>query len=215
MTSYEEIRIGKTPSRCFLNETIENIDVEYPVLDLGGGHNFSYHRFLDTDHERTVSVNLPRASNIDVAADAETAFPFKDESFQTAFCFNLLEHLYDYETTISEMYRVLEPGGKAFVGVPFLHRIHGDPHDYNRFTEQRLRRDFDTFSEVTVEALDTGPIGAAVWMAFPVFRLNWVKYVAWRVSGVVDSLINSINDTLEGNFPLYYVVAAEKSEVSD
>lgn len=215
MTNFEEIRLGKTPSRCFLNETIEGVDVEYPVLDLGGGHDFSYHRFLDTDHERTVSVNLPRASNIDVVADAESPLPFKDGSFKTVFCFNLLEHLYDYETVIAEMYRMLEHGGNAFVGIPFLHPIHGDPHDYNRFTERRLRRDFDAFDEVTVESLDAGPIGAAIWMAFPVFKLNLLKYIAWRTSRTLDNVINYLNDSLAGSFPLYYVVIAEKPVASN
>jgi len=38
------------------------------------------------------------------------------------------------------MSRVLRPGGKLLLNVPFLYRIHEAPHDYYRYTEFALRR---------------------------------------------------------------------------
>ena len=47
-------------------------------------------------------------------------FPLKPESYDTAVCVEVLEHLYDPEHALKEIYRVLQPGGRAIVTVPNL-----------------------------------------------------------------------------------------------
>jgi len=53
----------------------------------------------------------------DVRADV-TDLQFADESFDFALCVHVLEHVQDDRKAISELYRVLRPGGAALIQVP-------------------------------------------------------------------------------------------------
>lgn len=210
MTRFPEILEGKSPSRCFLNSWLQGISLQYPVLDLGGGSHWSYHRFLGTDLSRTVALNLPSADNVDVIADAGSSLPFRDQSFKSVLCFNLLEHVYDFQNTIQEAHRVLKPDCSLFIGVPFLKRIHGHPNDFTRFTEARLRRDLADFSSISVNSLSPGPTSAAISILFPIFKFSIIKYIMWSMARKADQFIHNINDVLKGSDPIYYVIEAVK-----
>lgn len=211
---YSEIRDGKSPGRCFMNQTLGNIEFEYPVLDVGGGHNWSYHRHMNTDHDKTIAINLPRAESMDIIADAESQFPFSDSSFETVFCFNVIEHIYEYENVFQESYRVLKENGKLLLWIPFLHRIHGDPSDFNRFTEYRLRRELADFRILNIYSLDEGPISAGFYQTQPILKADLMKYIGWEVSRRVDSALKRYLDRYDelftGKYPIGYLVEAKK-----
>jgi SAM-dependent methyltransferase len=44
--------------------------------------------------------------------------PFRDGSFDAVYSMGTIEHFHDPETALSEIHRVLRPGGRAVVGVP-------------------------------------------------------------------------------------------------
>tara|TARA_Y100000815_G_scaffold256955_3_gene265114 strand:- start:19585 stop:20355 length:771 start_codon:yes stop_codon:yes gene_type:complete len=62
----------------------------------------------------TTDLNSPLA---DVKADI-CALPFKDDEYDIIFCNHVLEHIPDDDTAMSELYRVLKPGGKAILQIP-------------------------------------------------------------------------------------------------
>ncbi len=73
-------------------------------------------------------------ADLDVVLDVTHGLPFADETFDTLFCCSVLEHAPEPWGALSEMYRVLVPGGIAIVSLPFLLHLHDEPHDYYRFT---------------------------------------------------------------------------------
>lgn len=212
--NYSEIRSGKTPGRCFMNQTLANLEFEHPVLDVGGGHDWSYHRNMDTNHEEVITMNLPRAESMDVIADAESGLPFFNNSFSTVFCFNVIEHLYNFQNIYQESHRVLEDGGKFLLWVPFLHKIHGDPSDYNRFTEYRFKRDLSAFNTVDFYPLDEGPLSAGFYQLQPILKFGLLKYIGWEATRRLDSFfkqnINKYDKLFSGKFPIGYVIEAVK-----
>jgi ubiquinone/menaquinone biosynthesis C-methylase UbiE len=54
-----------------------------------------------------------RARGLDVVEGSATALPFADESFDAAYSFKVLAHVEDIRTAMSEVSRVLRPGGIA------------------------------------------------------------------------------------------------------
>lgn len=66
--------------------------------------------------------------------------PFSDNSFDTAFGTEVLEHCPDPIIILKEVYRVLKPGGAFFFTVPFLWPLHEVPHDEYRYTPFSLSR---------------------------------------------------------------------------
>lgn len=110
------------------------------VLDLGG-HKFDKRgQFNVFDFPlRTCCMNISRAKRPDVQGDG-AALPFADGVFDAVICAELLEHVYDPRAVVREMQRVLKPGGRLLITVPFLVQIHGDPDDYGRYTDSFWRR---------------------------------------------------------------------------
>lgn len=106
------------------------------VLDLGGVTILRRGTFdLSAYPVRAVAANLSPAKRPDVVCDA-AALPFAGASFDAAICAELLEHVPRPEAVLGEVARVLRPGATLLITAPFLYRIHGDPHDYGRYTDQ-------------------------------------------------------------------------------
>lgn len=61
-------------------------------------------------------------------------YPFENESFDFVICNAVLEHVENPDFVVSEIWRVLKKGGKAYISVPFLQPYHPDPEDYRRLT---------------------------------------------------------------------------------
>jgi SAM-dependent methyltransferase len=73
-----------------------------------------------------------------------TALPFKDGAFDVVSAFDVVEHCDDDTLALSELARVLAPGGRMMLSVPAYQWAWSD-HDvqaghYRRYTRARLRR---------------------------------------------------------------------------
>jgi SAM-dependent methyltransferase len=75
-----------------------------------------------------------------VFADA-VHLPFPNGSFNAVICLEVLEHVPDPAIVVNEIARVLTPGGRAWISMPFLYPLHDAPFDFQRYTEFGLRRD--------------------------------------------------------------------------
>jgi SAM-dependent methyltransferase len=67
------------------------------------------------------------------------AFPFPDGSFDSALCSQVLEHVFNPNDFLAEIARVLKPGGKLLLTVPFVWDEHEQPYDYARYSSFGLR----------------------------------------------------------------------------
>jgi SAM-dependent methyltransferase len=93
-----------------------------------------------------------RRSRADVLYDGGR-MPFAAAEFDTVLCNQVLEHVPDPRALWADMTRVLRPGGRLVVTVPFSFRLHAEPDDYWRFTPHALRRLCDE-SGLAVEVLE-------------------------------------------------------------
>lgn len=64
---------------------------------------------------------------------------FDDESFDVVTCISILEHVADPPLAITEMTRVLKPGGAIWIQLPWHFPYHADPHDYWRASPSGVR----------------------------------------------------------------------------
>lgn len=78
-------------------------------------------------------------SRPEVFADA-ARLPFSDGIFDAVACLEVLEHVRAPDKVLSEIARVLRPGGMAYVSMPFLYPVHDAPHDYQRWTTHGWHR---------------------------------------------------------------------------
>ena len=160
---------GKSLPRILINNRMKKTSkIGGKILDLASGKiQPSYYRFLDIDKKaKIISIDISDEREPDIKADLEELFPFKDKEFDNIFCFNLLEHIFNYENLTGESFRILKDNGKFIGTVPFLGSVHADPDDYFIYTESTLRRIFRRagFKDVKIEALGYGPFAVGYYM---------------------------------------------------
>lgn len=117
------------------------------VLDIGAG-GAAVH---DTFFPNRVTVDIDPNRNPDVVADAHQ-LPFADAEFAMILCTEVLEHLKDPRKAVSEMGRVLVPGGTLILTTRFVYPLHDVPHDYYRYTKYGLQELFASWDIETLEA---------------------------------------------------------------
>ncbi|MBM4081399.1 MAG: class I SAM-dependent methyltransferase [Planctomycetes bacterium] len=88
------------------------------VLDVGAGSQ--------RVAPNVVTLDITPAPNVDCLGDAHQ-LPFKDASFHGVLSSALLEHVDDPRRVVSEIHRVLKPGGVVYFNVPFLQGCHAGP----------------------------------------------------------------------------------------
>jgi len=119
------------------------------LLDVGVGER-PYGRLFEPRVSRYIGLEYPpaaenlspeitgaRAGNLKGAVDVwgdGGALPFREASFDTVLCLELLEHVPDPDRCLAEIARTLRPGGALLVTVPFVAALHALPYDYWRYT---------------------------------------------------------------------------------
>lgn len=104
------------------------------VLDLGCGDGRIAGLLAAAGGEVTgvdpseIALERARASHPDLrflAPAADGSLPLPDGSFDVVVCINVLEHVADTQRLMSEARRVLAPGGRLAVAVPYHGRVEG------------------------------------------------------------------------------------------
>lgn len=114
------------------------------LLDVGSGTK-PYKNFFQTEEYIGLDIDTTfnrEEKDIDVFYDGGE-FPFPGQSFDAILCSQVLEHAADPDFLLSEIYRVLKPGGKCLLTVPFIWDEHEQPYDFTRYTSFGLRRRFE------------------------------------------------------------------------
>ena len=112
------------------------------LLDLGCGHAPLYLLYRDHAEEVTCmdwAESLHQNQFLDHVHDLTKPFPLADEQFDTVLCSDVLEHISEPMHVWKEVHRVLKPGGRLLMNMPFLYHIHEEPHDFHRYTEFALK----------------------------------------------------------------------------
>lgn len=112
------------------------------LLDLGCGPRGARRAVQDIPFSKYVGVDYAVDVQPDVVSGLDR-LSLLDNSVDSINCISVLEHVYDIKAALTEMYRVLTPGGCARVQTPFMLGYHDFPDDYFRYTHSALRRMFE------------------------------------------------------------------------
>jgi SAM-dependent methyltransferase len=110
-----DIGAGESPWRAWLPD-----HCVYQGLDIEESDAFGMH-------------NTPDITRYD-----GRSIPFSPDSFSGALCIEVLEHAADPELLLGEIHRILKVGAPLLLSVPWSARRHHIPHDFHRFTRERL-----------------------------------------------------------------------------
>jgi SAM-dependent methyltransferase len=122
------------------------------VLNVGGGP-----RRESVDE---ITLNIGPFRNVDIVGDGHH-IPVANATFDGVFSLAVLEHVPDAPRVVSEMLRVLKPGGWLYSEVPFIFFFHGYPSDYQRYTLEGMKRLFAGLEDARF-GMTHGPVSAAL-----------------------------------------------------
>lgn len=143
----------------FKEKCIDIFTTSKEVVDIGGSLR------LDTGKSNRIEKNnqwlLPYVEKVDykimdpvpdynpdIVGDIHN-LPFENNSKEAILCLAVLEHVENPIKAMDELHRVLKPGGKLLIYVPFLYYYHaheGYYGDYWRFTIDTLKNFAKPFS---------------------------------------------------------------------
>jgi SAM-dependent methyltransferase len=167
------------------------------VLDVGGGRDAPHDVAWSTAAKR-IRLDLVATHRPDVQGNAG-ALPFADDSFDGAVTFQVLEHVSEPDRALNEIARVLVPGGTLVGSVPFIWPVHGDPHDYFRFSADGLRYLLRRFAQTEIV-----PIGNAAGAA-------WILLSSTsRAARMLNPLMRNLGSRPNPRCPEGYVFTARK-----
>jgi SAM-dependent methyltransferase len=191
------------------------------LLDLGCGKVPLFAAYRDFVTEVTCvdwGNSLHNSDHLDKECDLTASLTFDAGTFDTIILSDVLEHVPTPELLCREMARVLVPGGKLIMNVPFFYWLHECPHDYYRYTEFALRR----LMEVSgLKIVSLSPVGGAVEIIFDIAAKNALRFpgVGRGVAATIQYLSlwflctkigRRVSKKTASEFPLFYFVVAEK-----
>lgn len=114
------------------------------LLDVGCGSQPYRRYFQELDY---VGLDIDTEANrqagvADYFYDG-SHFPFADGAFDSVLCNQVLEHVFNPQEFLAEIGRVLRPGGRLLLTVPFVWDEHEQPYDFARYTTFGLRHMFE------------------------------------------------------------------------
>jgi SAM-dependent methyltransferase len=114
--------------RRWMAEELRDLPADAPILEVGCGDG-AFTTELAKYSSSVTALDLS-ASQIEENRrrfpgivfgqhDVAEPLPFPDAAFDVAWCSEVLEHLFDPAFAVREMHRVLRPGGRLLVTVPY------------------------------------------------------------------------------------------------
>jgi SAM-dependent methyltransferase len=163
------------------------------------------------------SISYHKNLHLDFILNLNFVLPVKDSLFSTVILSDVLEHLINPDQIFSEITRVMKPGGIFFLSIPFLHPLHEEPYDYNRFTEFKLR-DLCTKNNLQVLQLESYGGSFEFFADFLLKHLAKIQpdFLTWIFRKIFMMITYSrlgkkIFEKTSRKYPLGYCLVAQKS----
>ncbi len=187
------------------------------ILDVGVGSAPYWNLRPDLDWR---GIDVIEGQNVDYLIDNNSIWPIQDSTFDHILCTQVIEHVESPTHLVSEIRRVLKPGGSIMLNAPFLYPFHGMPKDQMRYTTSQLEYFFQDF-----EIHECGTLGgvgssiATIWLNFINYKVSQSSFLqllklflfpVWLLGNAVINIffvsIDKIDTTK--SFPLNtYIIA--------
>ena len=163
----------------------------------GSSKNFVNFVILKDVSEILFTDKFPK-QNKTIKQDLENTLSFESELFDNILIFNVLEHVFDVKNAFSEINRCLKKDSTIIGSTPFIHRIHGAPDDFNRYTKQFIEKILQetNYKNIKVENIGFGPFTAAYTIIFDYIKLipflsNLFLILALFFDGIISLFVKT------------------------
>ncbi len=122
--------------------------VEGPVIEVGSKEYGSTSSFRDFYvGAEYVGIDMAEGKGVDVVVDlTQSIGALKESHFELGICCSVLEHVEKPWLFAANLARLIRPGGRLYMSVPWVWRYHAYPDDYFRFSHRGVMTLFEEFT---------------------------------------------------------------------
>ncbi len=183
----------------WIEKTLLKIPAGSTILDAGAGESqfkkfCSHLNYVAQDfgqYEGTGEVGLQTGtwdnSKLDIVSDI-TAIPRPDASFDAIMCTEVLEHVPDPVAALTEMNRLLKPGGHILLTAPFASLTHFAPYHFASGLSRFFYEHHLSKMGYDIQDLDLN----GNYFEFLAQEIRRIKRMAKEYSGISISIIDKI-----------------------
>jgi len=174
------------------------------ILDIGAAQGFFLKMLEGQRVAFDISVDylkLAQKSGLISVAGLAEALPFKNEVFDIVVCADILEHVIQPKEVLREAFRVLVPGGKLFLEVPYkedlsIYKIYNGKYKFTHL------RSFD--EKILFELLSS--------CGFTISRQSFCLHKLPKLPFKIGSIFKYLPEKIQALFlqPLFIQIEAKK-----
>jgi SAM-dependent methyltransferase len=188
------------------------------VLDIGGRDRGKFKKPRDKV-EKWIFADIEASHNPDMVLDVADMKEVKDESIDVISAMELFEHVEKIDKGLQECHRVLKKGGLMMMSIPFLYRVHADPYDFQRWTEDKWLNELKALGFKNIKLEITGRYFTVLMdmirafilmMPFGLRHLGFLFYPLFDLVASLDKLKGVQNHSQLGKFHGGYFIIGEK-----
>jgi len=158
---------SKKITRKRLNIFLKQHTSSKKTLDIGCGN-----KYYDNLFPNKINIDIDKNKKPDIIASVYN-LPFQDNEFDNILCLEVLEHLFEPAKAISEINRVLKPGGKLILSTRFIFPLHDAPEDYFRYTKYGLQKLFKNWQIKEIKSETHSLEAIAVLLQRLIFQVKY------------------------------------------
>lgn len=192
------------------------------VVDLGCGQA-PYKEYILKTADRYIGIDWADSlhdTKPDVTADLNKLLPVESATANTVISISVLEHLSEPQTMLNEAHRLLKPGGKLLLQVPWQWRIHEEPFDFFRYSPHGLKHLCEKAGFQKIEVKPMAGFFEMIALKLNYFSLrlargpNWLQrgirlllWPFWQVSQVLSLMLGKLDRDPAAEAAGYVLVA--------
>jgi SAM-dependent methyltransferase len=137
--------MGDINQTAYLKNWLPTVDG--PILEVGSKEYGSTSTFRKMyPGQEYVGLDMAPGEGVDVVADlTQSVGSLPENHFPLAICVSVLEHVAKPWLFAANLTRLVRPGGKVYMSVPWVWRYHAYPDDYFRFSHRGIMSLFEEF----------------------------------------------------------------------
>jgi ubiquinone/menaquinone biosynthesis C-methylase UbiE len=181
------------------------------MLDLGCGTK-PYKSFFDVDFYIGVDVKKSASEYSDEQVDViynGKSLPFRDESFDSILCTEVIEHVFEIDKLLKELYRVLKKTSYMLITCPFVYEEHEIPYDFARYTSYGVIYLMEKYGLKVINQYKTTNYVETIIQMWLIYLHQYVfprnKYLRFLFSLLFIPLLNSMAIILGSILPKNYL----------
>jgi len=170
---------------------------ESVVLDIGGRDRGIFKK-PKNKVKKWIFVDIEPKHNPDIILDVSNMKNIASDSMDIILATELFEHVEKPEDGLKECFRVLKKDGIMILSVPFLYRVHGDPFDFQRWTNIKWTKELESIGFKIDELIIMGRYFTVMVDNFKFFaQIFWgiFRYPAYIFLAIKGTIARRLDET--------------------